>query len=194
MLGHLRETQRVAPLRGERHTDQASGMRRHEVDHLGRNLFGRPDQITLVFATLVIRNDDELARANIGDCLFYRIERHICLMYFPSTSASTCTRSPCVSLPNVVCSRVNGTRETCTTPRLGSAFTVKLTPSNVIEPCSAVVSATSAGTRMSTRTLPFDAFFLDVAASTIPMPSTCPCTKCPPSRSPTRKARSRLTV
>src|SRR5256886_12276154 len=97
VLGHLRQTQRLAALRGQAHADQPASVRRHEVDHVRRDLFGRTDEISLVFAPLVVRHDDELPRANVRDRLFYRAERHSCLTYFPSTSASTCTRSPLLS-------------------------------------------------------------------------------------------------
>src|SRR5207245_7157143 len=84
---------------------------------------------------LVVGHDDELARADVFDRLLYLSVRHSCLTYLPSTSPSTCTRSPGRSASSVVCPRVNGIRDTWTTPLPGSAFTVRLTPSTVIEPC-----------------------------------------------------------
>src|SRR2546426_1384361 len=195
VLGHLRQPEGLATLGRQRHADEAARVRRHEVDHLGRHLFGRADQIPLVLAPLVIGYDDELAGSNIRDRLFYCAERHSCLTYFPRTSASTCTRSPLPSFPSVVCSRVNGTTDTCTTPGRGMAFTVMLTPSIVIAPCNTVVSATSSGTLISSiHAFSFDAFPFDAVASTTPIPSTWPWTKCPPNRSPARSARSRLTL
>src|SRR3989449_65665 len=130
--------------------DQPAGMRGHEIDHVGGALFGGADETPLVLAPLVIRHDDELACPNVRDRLFYCAERHSCLTYFPRTSASTCTRSPAANRPNVVCSRVNGTSDTCTTPGRGVAFTVRLTPSTVMAPCRIVTAATSVGTATST--------------------------------------------
>jgi hypothetical protein len=112
VLGHLRKAQGLAALGRQRHADETAGVRRHEVDHCGAHLLRRADQISFILASLVISHDDEFPRANIRNRLFYRSERHSCLTYFPSTSASTCTRSPFFSFPNVVCSRVNGTSET----------------------------------------------------------------------------------
>jgi len=116
VLGHLRQAEGLAALGRERHADEPAGMRRHEVDHLGGHLFGRADQIPFVLAPLVIATMTSLPARIIRDRLFYRCERHSCLTYFPSTSASTCTRSPLLSRPNVVCARVNGTSDTCTIP------------------------------------------------------------------------------
>src|SRR2546422_9936976 len=124
-------------------------MRGHEIDHVGGDLFGGADELPPVLAPLVTRHDDELACPNVRDRLFYCAERHSCLTYFPRTSASTCTRSPAANRPNVVCSRVNGTSDTCTTPASANAFTVKPTPSTVMAPWRTVVSSTSGGTRIS---------------------------------------------
>src|SRR6266487_4424691 len=180
----------LAALGRERHADEPAGVRRHEVDHLGGHLFGRTDQIPFVLAPLVIGHDDELTGADVRDRLFYRCERHSCLTYFPSTSASTCTRSPLLSRPNVVCARVKGTSDTCTIPSSASAFTVRLTPSTVMAPWRTVVSSTSGGTRISTSI----ASSTSATPSTVPTPSTWPSTKCPPNRSPALSARSRLTL
>src|SRR5262249_30512073 len=189
VLGHLRQAERLAALRGQRHADEAASVRRHEVDHRRADLFGRPDQIPFVLAPLVVGDDDELARANVRNRLFYCAERHSCLTYLPSTSASTCTRSPAASFPSVVCARVNGTSDTCTNPDGVISFTVRLTPSSVIEPCRTVVSDTSRGTLRSTS----NASSVSATRSTVPTPSTWPCTMWPPSRSAARTARSRFT-
>src|SRR5258705_10207008 len=94
LLGHRRQPQRLTTLGHERQANEPAPMRGHEIDHLGGDGVGRADQVTLVLAVLVIRHDDELPRADIRDGLFYRSERHSCLTYLPTTSPSTCTRSP----------------------------------------------------------------------------------------------------
>ena len=72
----------------------------------------------------------------------------------------------------------------------GSAFTVRLTPSTVIEPCGTIERRErrrgGARRRAAHRR---GAELRDHR----PTPSTCPCTMCPPSRSPERSARSRFT-
>ena len=40
-------------------------MDRHKIDDLGRDFFGRADEVTLVLAVLVVDDDDHLAVANI---------------------------------------------------------------------------------------------------------------------------------
>src|SRR2546422_3309866 len=122
VLRHLREPEGLAALGRERQADQPAPVRRHEIDHLGRDLLGRADQVTLVLAVLVVRYDDELPRADVRDRPLYRSVPHSCLTYLPRRTPSTCTRSPTRSAPNVVCARVNGISATCTRSGPGSAL------------------------------------------------------------------------
>ena len=55
------QAQRVASLRRQRQTDQAPAEFRHEVDQLRRNLFGRADQIPLIFPVFRIHQNYHLA-------------------------------------------------------------------------------------------------------------------------------------
>ena len=89
LLGHLGEPQGLAPLRHQREADEPTPVRRHEVDHLGRDRFGGADQVALVLAGFVVGDDHQLARADVRDGLRYVVVRHSCLTYFPSTSPST---------------------------------------------------------------------------------------------------------
>ena len=89
VLGHLREPQRLAPVRHQRQADEPARVRRQEIDHRRGDPLGGADQVSLVLAALVVGHDDELPRTNVRDRLFYGVLRHSCLTYFPSTSPST---------------------------------------------------------------------------------------------------------
>ena len=60
----------------QRHADEATRLAQHEIDHRRSDLLRRADEIALVLAVLVIGNHDELARAQIGDCLLNRSNWH----------------------------------------------------------------------------------------------------------------------
>ena len=75
-LGHRREAELVDALAGEREADHAAGALDHEVDQLGRHELRRADQVALVLAILVVGDDDELARGDVGDRLFDGGEWH----------------------------------------------------------------------------------------------------------------------
>src|SRR6185437_6881128 len=178
-LGHLREAQLVAPLAGERQADEAAAVQRHEVDEVGRHHLGRADEVALVLAILVIGHDDDLAVAQVVDGLLDGAEgaheaprspraRSSAATYLPSASASRCTRSPGRRSPSVVCCKVNGMREIWITPGRGIAFTVRLTPSTVMEPSGTVTRATSAVTPRSSNR----ASWRSDTCSTLPRPST----------------------
>ena len=62
----------VAAVFGQRQTDQAAAVDRHEIDDLRRHLLGRTDEIALILAVFVIDDDDHPAVANILDGLFDR--------------------------------------------------------------------------------------------------------------------------
>ena len=89
VLGHLGQPQGLATLGHEREADQAPGVRGHEIDHLGGDLLRGADQVALVLAVLVVRDDDELPRPDVRDPLLYVAVQHSCLTYFPMTSPST---------------------------------------------------------------------------------------------------------
>ena len=89
VLGHLGQPQGLATLGHEREADQAPGVRRHEIDRLGGDLLRSADQVALVLAVLVVRDDDELPRPDVRDPLLYVAVQHSCLTYFPMTSPST---------------------------------------------------------------------------------------------------------
>ena len=69
-LGHLGQAELVAALSGQGQADQTPSVQGHEVDRLGRDQLGRADQITLVLAVLVVRDDDDLAVAQVVDRQF----------------------------------------------------------------------------------------------------------------------------
>src|SRR5688500_12322169 len=212
LIALRREAELIDPLTRERKADHPFRLH-HEVDERRRDELRRANEVTLVLAVLVVSDDDELSGANVGDRLGYRSELHResgigngesgaaradplsfhgCMnlrTYLPMTSPSTCTRSAARSAPSVVCRNVYSINESCTTPGSGTAFTVRLTPSTVIEPCGTSSSATLPGTSMSTRTASSNRR----TARTVPTPSTWPCTMWPPSRSDARSARSRFT-
>src|SRR5205823_1774834 len=189
VLGHLGEAQSLTPLGQEGQADQPARVRRHEIDHLGRDPLGRADQVSLVLSGFVVGHDHQLAGANVRDRLLYFAVLHSCLTYFPSTSPSTCTRSPTPSAPSVVCSRVNGISAICTLSFPGRSLMVRLTPSTVIAPRGIDTSRTASGTRRSYT----HASSRRSTRCTTATPSTCPWTMSPPTRSAARSARSRFT-
>ena len=98
-------------------------------------------------------------------------------------------RSPTVTAPRFVRSNVSGIRET-SKPSPCSALTVRLTPLTATTPSR----PDNAQVRLALALDPQDpreALLTD--PPTVPIPSTCPCTTCPPRRSPARNASSRFT-
>src|SRR5687768_14808281 len=188
-LCHLRQAQLIATITGQGQADEAPPVQRHEIDHFGGRKLRGAHEITFVLAVLVVGHDDDLAVAQVIDGLLDSPEaRHGTLgssaaTYLAIVSPSRCTRSPTLRSPRVVCCKVNGMREIWIVAGDGLEFTVRLTPSTVIEPSGTVIWAMSAGTpRSSSRPLG-----LSETRSTEPSPSTWACTRCPPSRSPTRR-------
>ncbi len=113
-VDHLRQVEARAILRRQRKTDPAAGKPEHEVDDLGRDTFGRADEVTLVLAVLVVDDDDHLPRGQVGNGLRNRRQGHgalpgpmpaarKCRTYLPITSPSRCTASPGARSPSVVC-------------------------------------------------------------------------------------------
>ena len=108
--------------------------------------------------------------------------------YFAITSTSRLTTSPGCLLPSVVRARVSGIRLTVNAPAPTST-TVSEMPSTVIDPLATRYRARSAGSAISTTSQ----CSLGVRRTTLPVPSTWPCTMWPPSRVAGVTARSRLT-
>ena len=78
---HRAQAQLVAAVRRERQADEATGVRRHEVDVIRRDELGGHAQVSLVLAVRGVDDDDHLAIADILDCCFDRAERGIGLMH-----------------------------------------------------------------------------------------------------------------
>jgi len=76
-LALLRKIKLVGPLACEREADPAARLTDHEVDELGRDELRGADQIAFVLAILVVRDDDELARLDVGNRLLDCSEIHI---------------------------------------------------------------------------------------------------------------------
>src|SRR5690606_964628 len=220
LVVHRRQVEPVGVRLGQRHADVAGGVPDHEGQQFGCGLLGREDQIALVLPVLVVDDDHELARGDVRDGPLDRREtflrrlavhglpvdlstlcaghctspaRPISLStYFASTSTSMFTGSPGTRPPRMVISKVVGINATLNSagspPSPGSVTetTVSDTPSTAMEPFSTTYRCSPAG--KVNRVTP------DGSRSTnVPTPSTCPCTMCPPSRSPTAAARSRFT-
>jgi hypothetical protein len=71
VVGDLhRQVQLVAALLGQGHADEAAGVRRHEVDNLGRDQLGRTCEVALVLAVLIVHDDNHAAFAQVSGGLF----------------------------------------------------------------------------------------------------------------------------
>src|SRR5271166_3251583 len=116
--------------------------------------------------------------------------------HFPSSlatclarmSVSMLTRSPGLSNPSVVTARVCGMSMT-EKPSVQTSTSVRLTPSTAIDPLG-TSSPVQAGSRVNARNSHSPS---DRRSRSTAVVSICPCTKCPPSLSPTRSDRSKLT-
>ena len=108
--------------------------------------------------------------------------------YLARTSVSRFTRSPILRRPSVVTASVCGIRATL--KRSSSTSTsVRLTPSTATEPLLAIWRVSAGGTRNHI----VHQSASSMRRSTVPTASMWPVTKWPPSASPTRSDRSRLT-
>ena len=76
VLHHRRQSQLPAALGGQRQADQATRLARHEIDVLGPHQFRGHDQITFVFAVLVVEHDDHAAGTDLVDQFGNRAETH----------------------------------------------------------------------------------------------------------------------
>ncbi len=66
-LHHRVESQMLRAILSDRHANEAACVLGHEVHHLRRGTLRRADEIALVLAVGVIRDDDHLARADVGE-------------------------------------------------------------------------------------------------------------------------------
>ena len=64
---HGRQVQALAALARERQADQAAAEARHEVDRLGRDVFGGEHQVAFVLAVFLVDEDHHAAGAQFGD-------------------------------------------------------------------------------------------------------------------------------
>jgi len=67
---HEGQVQLIATLFGERKANEAAAVLGHEVDGVGRNLFGGHGEVAFVLAVLVVNEDDHAALANFFDGFF----------------------------------------------------------------------------------------------------------------------------
>jgi len=79
---HRVEIEAVQPFARRRHADHAAAVFQKQIDLLARDVLRRKNKIPLVFAALVVHNDDDTARAqNIKrlvdrDCFFSGFDAH----------------------------------------------------------------------------------------------------------------------
>src|SRR5579875_2226864 len=159
---HLRQIQRLQPLRGERDGDEAARVPEHEVDRLGRDTLRRDAQVSLVFPILVVHDDDEPAVADSCNRLLHgrpyagrrpggahvgrpssaaprgRVPAYAPASrstYFAITSISRLTKVPAATRPSVVTAAVCGITDTPNRHAPTDA-TVRLTPSTAMAPFS----------------------------------------------------------
>src|SRR5438552_1970273 len=199
VLGHHHaELELVQPLAQHRHAHEPARVRDHEVDGLGGDLVGGHDEVALVLPVLVVDDDQDAAVPDLLDRLvdgreaahhapFTASDR---CTYLPITSVSMLTARPAASRPSVVTASVCGISITSKAASSSDA-TVRLTPSTATEPWG-ISSGASPRSRKAILTRAVDS--TRVTASTVPVPSTWPRTRCPPSEPPKRSGRSRLTA
>ena len=66
----LRQLELFDPLRGQGETDQSTSMLGHEIDGLGRHMFGGNDKIAFVLTIFIIDEDDAFPLFDVFDCVF----------------------------------------------------------------------------------------------------------------------------
>ena len=71
----LREMQFFDSLGSQGETDQPTRMFGHEIDGLGRDVFGGNDKIAFILAIFVVDQDDEFPLLDVPDCVFDADER-----------------------------------------------------------------------------------------------------------------------
>ena len=196
---HQRQLQLVEPLALHRQADHAARVADHERHLLGRHLLGRDDEVALVLAVLVVDDDDELAARDRVDGSFDRVEGHGVLRlaaaerstYLAIRSTSRFTRSPGGAVPSVVTASVCGITATANAVVVaagdGEADAVdgdRTLVHDVAQHVGRRVERARASSRRAAAS----------RARTVPVASTWPCTRWPPSRSASRTGRSRFTA
>ena len=74
---HRQQSQPIADVTVERHTQVAGGVADHEGHHLGSGLLGGEDEVALVLAVFVVDDDHGLARRYVGNRPFDGVQpRH----------------------------------------------------------------------------------------------------------------------
>ena len=66
---HRRKLEPFTVIAGQRQADQPPAIARHEVDGLGTHVIGGQNDVTLIFATLVVDQDDHAAGGQFDDKL-----------------------------------------------------------------------------------------------------------------------------
>ena len=67
LLGHGEEAQVVGALLGKGETDESAAVASHEIDGFGCNVLGGQREVALVFAVLIVDNDNHASGADFGD-------------------------------------------------------------------------------------------------------------------------------
>ena len=191
----------VAAVGRERQADQPAPVLGHEVDRLGRGELGREREVALVLAVLGVADHDHPAFADVLDRLLDGAERRAqgahrspagappFSTYLANTSTSRFTAGPGSAEPSVVRSSVSGISDT-EKPVSSTSVTVK---GHAVHGDRALVDHVAQQLGGGGHAHHAGEAGLLGHASTSPIPSTWPCTTCPPSRSPARSGSSRFT-
>ena len=148
---HRRQPQLIGPLGRQGQAHQPAGLADHEIDLVGGRELGGDDDVPLVLAVLGVHQDVGTAVAGVLKNVLDGTDRavvHVCgqlhhavschrARYRASMSISRLTGSPAFRRPRVVTSHVCGmifNENTCP----ATLFTVRDTPSTVIEPLAAI--------------------------------------------------------
>ena len=192
----------VAALGRQRQADQPAPLLGHEVDRLGRGELGRERQVALVLAVLVVAHDHHPPAADVLDRLLDRGERRGRAGNAHARTASQPLHvlgehvhldvdavAPAARAPSVVRLERLGDqrdREAVVVERAdGEAHAVQR--DRPLQHDVAQQRRRGTRARAPARSPP------RAARATVAVPSTCPCTMCPPRRSPARSGSSRLT-
>src|SRR5699024_7462045 len=175
----------------------------HEGNCFGGGEFGGNDQVTLVFAVLVVCDDNRLTCRDDIDGLLNGGEFHFSSLVLnwsiratwrARMSVSKLTTSPISVMPSVVASSVSGMRkisnQCCDDSGSVTSATVSEIPLTVMDPWSIRYGANRSGRliRMRVHCSPGS------ISLTVAVDSTCPCTMWPPKRSAAPMAGSTLTL
>ena len=87
-VDHQRQGQLLAAFARQGQTDQATAVFGHEVDVLGPHHRGNHQQVTFVFAVLVVDDDDHFALGEVGEDFFDGVECHVISVLMNPASAS----------------------------------------------------------------------------------------------------------